>query len=255
MPMKLNTNLSASVVAASFSALLFMSSCSKQDLSAPQPEELSKNSSLRTPSPELLAGSSSNLALPTGVGDVLFEYFNPTTGIAGENNRPAGWITDFGYGISTVWGLGGTQLGHTYWVGENYKGITLPDPVPGFKKFYTLKTIGGNNWTCIASSTIKNLIVGKKYELTYYVSTYIPSYYNGKAFAYSKGIKCFVMGASQSVSFVNQREKWIKQTIVFTANQSTTEVNFHSSHPENDTSHKVAFTNLFVGPYSVRQVQ
>jgi len=232
-----------------------MSSCSKQDLSAPQPEKMSGNSSLRAEALESFAGTGGSLSLPTGVGEVLFEHFNPTNGVEGENNRPAGWITDYGYGISTIWGLGGTQLGHTYWVGENYKGITLPEPVPGFKKFYTLKTTGGNNWTCIASSTIKNLIVGKKYELTYYVSTYIPSYYYGSSIIYAKGIKCFIMGKSQSVSFDNQKGKWIKQTVVFTANQSSADVNFHSSHPENDTYHSVAFTNLFVGPYSVKQVK
>lgn len=258
MSMKLNTNLSASVVAASFSALLFMSSCSQENIQAHQPESESLKSSAN-----MKAGASGSLIGTGGVGQVVSEHLKSTVlqdGAQpgpGASHMPNGWSIDggYGYGTSSTRALGGIR--ETPWVIGD-----LPSPVNGYATFITLKTSSTHNFTGIASSQLYNLKPGKKYELTYYVSTNSASQ-NGVPTLFAEKIICNIFtkagsNTSQSIQVLNligKQEQWIKQSIVFTAEESTAKVNILTHHPTSGNVSGVAYTNVFVAPFGVALVQ
>jgi hypothetical protein len=255
--MKLNTNLSASVVAASFSALLFMSSCSREDIQAHQPESESLKSSAN-----MKAGASGSQISAGGVGQVLAEYLKSTAlpdGAQpgpGASHMPNGWSIDggYGYGTSNIRALGGNQ--ETPWAIR-----ALPSPVNGYSNFITLKT-SSSNPTGIAVSQLYNLKPGKKYELTYYISTN-SAYQNGIPTLLASKVICNIFTKSSSntsqaiqlLDFRGKEEQWIKQSIVFTADEPTAKINIVSNHPSSGNVAGVAYTNIFVAPFAVTLVQ
>ncbi|WP_161597226.1 carbohydrate binding domain-containing protein [Dyadobacter flavalbus] len=257
--MKLNTNLSTSIVAASFSALLFMSSCSQEDFQALQPENenLKSGASMKT-------GAATGSLFNTGnTGQVLAEYLKSTAlpdgsqPGSGASYMPVGWSIDgsYGYGTSSTRALGGNR--ETPWaIG------TLSSPVNGYSTFVTLKTNSTHNVTGIAISQLKNLKPGKKYELTYYVSAN-SALENGVPSLLSEKVICNIFtkassNASQAIKVTNlsgTSEQWVKQSVVFTAEESTAKVNIISHHPSSGNVAGNAYVNVFVAPFAVVQVQ
>jgi len=239
--MKLHTKLSVSLVAAGFSAMLFISSCSKENSNIPLPEiaSLEENSNMRN-------------------GVLLIEYLKPTVGQPGKGLFPDGWSgKNNEYGISNGRTLGGNPS--LPWV------TPLPEPEPGpAGTFITMKST--SNLDGAVYSHFKNLTPGKKYKVTYYVSTtsinhLIPQSPYVASTPHAESVKIHIitpvtMGSNPSVgktlTFANQKDQWVKDNLYFTASNNSADFEF-ISHSYNGASME-SYTNVYISPNAVEVV-
>ncbi|KAA6439990.1 hypothetical protein FEM33_09825 [Dyadobacter flavalbus] len=250
MKMKLQTKLSASIVAASFSALLFMSSCSKDDALTPQPESagLKDDANMRAGGPEL---SNNSLSL-----NVTEHVFPTTIDQPGKGKFPIWWQGN-DYGTSSTQSLG-----------NDLRWLTpLVQPQPNVETFITLKNYQFNmGW---AKSDLTKLASNHKYRLTFYASTSsVQDVLSGSLSAaspYAKAIiaevtsKSLDLGApikhsSKTISFVDKKDQWITATIEFTtaSNLKSTEIKFYGKSPDGEV--KPTYANVSVGKYAIEDL-
>ncbi|GGC11039.1 hypothetical protein GCM10011325_42300 [Dyadobacter sediminis] len=222
-----------------------MSSCSKDDLQTPQPNRHNNNSNLRETAPGYESGT---------LTPIQVDYFYPTNiGKTGENVFPDGWQMQQGFGISTYYSLGaatGYNSTTIDWL-KGYYHTNIPKPVPNVDHFLTLKTSTGLAKWAHATTQLKNLIPGKKYEVTYYVSTYMPSALPSSIDPYYAKGRVYTQTAFGSIdsqtfedNLIGKEEQWVKRTIQFTAQKSTASFKISALHPTNANEHTWSFLNV-----------
>jgi len=239
---KITKSFSSGLTFVCLSTVLLMNSCSKEDAQTPVPEATVSESSI-------LRESQNHIQPVTHV--------SPTVGQLGLGSMPNGWSSLKDYGISDVYALGGNPK--TPWLSAK-----LVSPVSGFTKFMTLKTqyspYNSESKSTSATSQIKNLKPGKKYELTFYVSTN-KAYQGGEKALLAEEVSCYLRSetnlfgfyVSEHIDLKNKPEQWIKKTIAFTAEEPTAELLFKVNHPGWVTI-GCAYTNIFVSPTAVKLI-
>jgi hypothetical protein len=263
MSMKLQTKLSASIVAASFSALMFMSSCSKEDALTPQPE----SASLKDDANMRAGGETGTTIGGTAGGTInpntLFIKYNfPTTlNQPGKGAFPYGWGSYYGeYGSSNTEYLGNK---------EGRWATQFTQPEPGVETFVTGKNSKYHPGS--VRTTLKNLKPNRKYRLTFYVSTSsvqpsdLPNSLSiGSPYATQVNV-CVTTKATNPnlpaygkeynwtklISFAGKEKQWIKETIEFNAADETT-VNFNGFQPKGEE--KDSYYNVSVGNYAIEDI-
>ncbi|KAA6441322.1 hypothetical protein FEM33_03170 [Dyadobacter flavalbus] len=237
---KITKRLSFGLTSVCLSTVLLMNSCSEDAL---------------TPVPEAAVNKSSNLR--ESINPIQPVYLAPTLGQPGMKSLPNGWTSLKNYATSDVHALGGNP--NTPWLTAN-----LASPESGFTKFITLKTqyspYNSENKSCWAESQIKNLKPGKKYELTFYVSTN-KAYQGGEKallaeevyFQLRSETNLFGFLIVEHIDLKSKPEQWIKKTIAFTAEEPTLEILFKVNHPGWVTIGS-AYTNIFISPTAVKQI-
>jgi len=259
--MKLQTKLSASIVAASFSALLFMSSCSKEDALTPQPE----SASLKDDANMRAEGTGTTNGITAGSINPYssFQYTYPST-----LYKPGKWVFPYGWGSSYMeYGSSNTE----YLGNKEGRWVTpFSQPEPGVETFVTGVNTKDHNGSVF--TTLNNLKRGNRYRLTFYVSTSsvqpsdLPSSL-GIGTPNAAGVKLWVSTKetnpelagygkapynwSKGVSFLGKANQWIKQTIEFNA-LSETSIKVDGYHPIGEV--KDSYFNVSIGKYAIEDL-
>lgn len=256
--MKLHTKLSASIVAASFSALLFMSSCSKEDALTPQPESagLKDDANMR-------AGGETGTTIGGTAGgtinpNTLTEHNFPTTIDQPWKGKFPIWWYGTEYGTSSTQSLGNNQ---GRWV------TPIAQPQPNVNTFITLKNYQHSSGS--AHSDFRQLLANHKYRVTFYVSTNsvqegLPGSLSVPS-PYAKAVVAEVVSQSTNglvntqyhnkiISFAGRENQWIKETLEFTTTYAIKSTDLYFYGKSGDGVTKPTFVNVSVGKYAIEDL-
>ncbi|WP_031528848.1 hypothetical protein [Dyadobacter crusticola] len=232
--------------------MIMLSSCSKEDVQVPTQsatEEI-KNSNLRTSGNGLTVGQTVVNASPV---------FPSTNNSVGLNTFPFFWSNCPGNpnpaaypsGTSTLWHLWGDQS--MPWQ------LALPefpsDPTAHCVVTVTSAALPGAtvHKGSRAQTTIKNLIVGKKYTIKFWVATTkreVGTTYAKTAVVYL-GRLGFGPTTIYPISLTNKKATWVEQSITFTA--ASNELPF-SIAAYNEKEGLLSYVHVFVGKNAISQV-
>ncbi|KAA0990861.1 hypothetical protein [Dyadobacter aurulentus] len=237
--------------------MMMLSSCSKEDVSAPEPQVGGVN-------------ESSGLREETG-GVVALPVFPSTIGATGFNIYPAHWkrvvipnlnaltlnVLPTGTSTSThLWGNASLP-----WT----KAIQAINEVPNGSQIVTVTSSKSNFFYLTDHSavktTIKNLKPGKKYSLTFYVASthknVVPAPFTS-GYAKEAGISLSYSGPNGSfskayyVDLNNKEAVWVSKTIIFDT-IGATEVDFGFACASAKDG-EYSYANIFVDKNSIKEV-
>ncbi|MCF0061860.1 hypothetical protein MUK70_21710 [Dyadobacter chenwenxiniae] len=220
----------------SLACLMFMSSCSKEDAVTPGSAVTNESSNLRQGGPVI----SSVFHLPSTDG--------PTCVGCAAN----GWYLKIPARDAT------SSL--TAYAGDGLKKWRYPLPVPSTGSGSILTVISEGKMSGATSHHIKNLIVGKKYKVTFSTSTtslfgaYGPTPYASLALVsvqdwHVKGAPNLV---SKTIDFTGKHSQWITETVEFVATNEDLRFGMYGGSPWEQT--QLSYTNFHVGSNAVQQI-
>ncbi|TLV00277.1 hypothetical protein [Dyadobacter luticola] len=232
---------------------MIVSSCSKEDIQTPQPEEKSvnANSSLRQINAVLSAAPS----------------FPSTNGPVGWNVYPANWKRGENESLDMAALPTGTSTLTHQWGDTKFpwaKPLTANVFVPGNATILTATTQFSPNSPqgerSAVTTKIKYLKPGKKYAIIFNVSTTLGDLRPGAvSAAYSKGIEIakYASGAdfgfanSDYVDFAGKEGQWISKTIIFTAISQDVQFTFA---PKLAGKGEYSWVNIYVDKTSIKEL-
>ena len=218
----------------SLACLMFMSSCSKEDVPKPGSAVTNESSNLRVEGPVFIAFHLPSTDGPTCIGCAppKWEFKNPGQGAT-----------------SNLIAYGGHPL--QKWLKP------LPVPSTGSGSILTLR---GDDYTGKAYANIENLVKGKKYKLTFSMSTTI---LKGATGPYAADAIIFIDNAAEEliaykhVIFKGKENQWITDTIEFVAEDTTQKLRLdaypYDAYPYGNNL-GFFYTNLHVGKDAVKQI-
>ncbi|KAA0990968.1 hypothetical protein [Dyadobacter aurulentus] len=191
--------------------------------------------------------------------------FDPIIGQPGIGSKPDKWLAvapgNSIYAVSTLKHLGGDAS--KAWV------KALPEPASGANAILTTSTGMGQNSSVISShctSIIKNLVAGKKYMITFKVSTTSTNLWFGNSSPYATAAKIILGFAKndgtgfgdpngyydieKTVDLTGKQAEWVTVTMTFTATKYDTRFTFQNATPTTQRT----FTNLHVGLGAIKQI-
>ncbi|MCE7067346.1 hypothetical protein [Dyadobacter sp. CY326] len=226
--------------------LMMMSSCSKEDAAV---------------SPSSPQASEQMYSSHKGV-TYVFPFFSPTIGATGKGSYPAGWGN-----LSEDDKLGfpaGTSSLTNLW-GESALPWEKPLPAipsaPNANSVVTTYNITESvlhdfQNHSVAGTTIKNLVAGKKYAITFYASTTKLKGPSQSVQDYASGIQVRLFAGANKIlqteiNFTGKAE-WVAKTINFVA--SGDEITF-KFNPTSSSQFTETYAHLFVDHNSIKELK
>jgi hypothetical protein len=238
-------------IALSLACMMMLSSCSKEDAQTPQPQAggVNEHSGAKTNA----EGTLPFFASTNGRGEINYETY------------PVYWAK-----APHIWGnliapipAGSSSL--TALWGQSVKAWAKPlPPVPCDLTANSMLT--AISYTPDASeqhkrsrpfTTIRNLIPGKTYSLTFYVaSTYYDDVYVSMDPAYAKSAEIRVTSSgsptiSTYIDLTGKEAQWVKKTVTFKATDTNAIFSFSGLTPGQD---KFSYIHLFVNPNAITEL-
>jgi hypothetical protein len=231
--------------------LIFLSSCSKEDELSPQPkiEGVNANSNLKVDESKLF--------------NVKSPYLASTYGQTGFDIYPMDWKRD-PITSNNLLGIptGTSSLTHLFGNAGYPWMKALPKPIDtahetsiitftSHAKLNFSDYISNAGKRSTVSTTIKNLIPGKMYKLTYYgASTICKVAQNGYAQAYATAIFATVDDSPVWVNaLINNQAAWVPTHIVFQAVGFSATLRFTAYSPSDD---EFTYAHVFVDKNSIK---
>jgi hypothetical protein len=230
-------------IALAIACAMMMSSCSKEDVQSPAPKVES-------------ATTGSNLKV-----DASTPYMATTKGAMGMNILPMNWSRNLvGYsgntasyptGVSCITKLFGnpsTPFAHS---------LSLIPWASNITTFITVTTSGtwGNASKSSVKTKISNLTIGKKYALTVYVSSTLPTGTGNVSVKYAKSCSLIIgnQAAAQEtvVDLTSYKYCWVEKIVTFTATSSQMDFAFSATPP---MPGQYSYANLLIAENAVKPV-
>jgi hypothetical protein len=231
-------------VGLSLASLMMMSSCSSNDVQAPQPEMGNRRSEAN------LRG-----------GLVVLPYIAPTNGPTGYDVYPNGWarislpnspvVATAPTGVSSLTkAFGNPGLGYSW-----TKPLPQIPSAPGANSILTFSTTATNfsqiEKRSIVQTTIKNLQVGQKYSVEYYgATTTISSPVAGQGYAKGITVSLGYPSISKYLDLSGKEAEWIKGNFSFTALAPETTIDFSAISEGGN----FAYAHIYVDASSIKKV-
>jgi hypothetical protein len=241
---QITKSLSFMATAACLSTMLFMSSCSKEDAAMPSPEAAVTNdgSNLKT-----------NL-IESGYGITPDGYLQPTDGPTCIGCKPSEWYVKIPARDAT------SSL--TEYAGNSFKKWVKPLSIPSTGSGSILTVVNDSKMSGEAFSEIKNLVKGKKYKITFSVSTTNLSGPNGQPGPFAKKA---IVRLQESINqhpdninnqekvfdFTNKNAQWITETIIFKANSERYLLRLQGLSVGVS---QLTYANIHIGPNAVKVI-
>ncbi|KAA6441251.1 hypothetical protein FEM33_02780 [Dyadobacter flavalbus] len=237
---KITKSLSFVASAACLSTMLFMSSCSKEDAVTPSKEMAVTN-------------ESSNLKInPNGRGNGLSSiYVASTNGPTCIGCAPIGWSLKIPSRDAT------SSL--IAYAGSPLKNWVLPLDAPQAGSAGSIITVVNDAvYTGEAFTSIHNLEKGKKYKLTFIVSTTSLNEVGGSSpyaekatvsLKYYPPHENYPSVIKKTVDFTNKKAQWVTESIEFVAEDTQYSLSFQGSSAKGET--RLTYANIHVGSNAV----
>ncbi|MEO6286609.1 MAG: hypothetical protein ABIN80_24685 [Dyadobacter sp.] len=229
-------------VALAVACVMMMSSCSKEDVQTPEPKVESAN-------------MNSNLKV-----DASTPFMSSTKGYLGIDILPANWSRNLaGYSSNTMSYPTGVSSMKNLWGDPSTPFVQSLSLIPwaaDMSTFITVTTSG--TWNTSKSSLktkINNLLIGKKYALTVYVSSTIPEGTGKASLKYAKS--CLLSVASQAgsqetvVDLTSYKYCWVQKIVTFTATSSQMDFAFSATPP---MTGQYSYAHLLIADNAVKLV-
>jgi len=223
--------------AACFSTMLFMSSCSKEDVAMPSPEA------------NVLAKDGSNLKISS------LEIVPPTTGQLGLGSLPTGYTDGKAYNGLSLFGLSNSR----YLFG-NTSTPWLPANNAAPKGAGTFLTLGAKKDKATAITiNVKNLGLYKRYKFTYYVSTLAIKNSSGLghtpyAFALELSSHYLEIGPYHFGDFTGKENQWLEKNVEFRSSKSASETTAEFKLWLYGNSNATSYGNIFIPKEAVQEI-
>ncbi|WP_026629294.1 hypothetical protein [Dyadobacter alkalitolerans] len=233
--------------------LMMMSSCSKEDALTPEPVKSDRTDASMRGIPPIL----------TAVPNIPVTY-----GATGSNVHAIGWerssaTSNDAIGLPT----GTSSLTHLFGDG-GLQWVTPLTTIPNAPyensvltistkaKFDPFKLAASKNQRSAVEAKIKNLIPGKKYQITYHLASTICSVnQNGLQQAYTDVIQAdWIDADGTSIAAtvgLDDNSNWISQTVTFTATSTERILRFTAYNTGDDV---YSYAHIAIGQNSVKAV-
>jgi hypothetical protein len=218
--------------------LMMMSSCSKEDSQTPEPAESTN--------------ASSNLRHGGPVITSVY-HFPSTNGPTCVGCAPNTWSLKIPHRDAT------SSL--TAYAGNPAKKWFQPLPAPSTGSGSIITVVNDAMYTGEAKARIENLVKGKKYKITFSVSTTSVNQFNGPSPYASKAvlrvwdeedITSHLIEFIKDIDFTGKHNQWVTETIEFEAIHNSAYFNFQGYSASGET--KLTYTNIHVGSNAVQQI-
>ena len=231
--------------------MMMLSSCSKEDVSAPEPQVGGVNESSG------LRGGGNGIEL-------LKPYFAPTIGQPGFNWYPTDWERNIKSPDNLIGLPSGTSNLTNLWGNQQAPWVKPLPTIPGVTDMRSMLTVitfrdpFQNHRKSTVKTKIKNLKSGKKYAVSFFVAGSLRNtLFGAYTPAYPKLVDVEI-GWGNSYSFSTQYDltgmeaTWAKKTITFSPEANEAELYFSAYAPE---AGQYSYANIFVDKDSIKEVQ